>query len=135
MGIDGWACLAGALLLLTVPLQWLAAALTAAAVHELCHVLAIRLTGGKIHGFHIGLRGAVLDTSPMGDRQEFFCALAGPIGSFLLTFLFRRFPRLALCGFVQGFFNLLPLWPMDGGRILRALLRKKPCKRCQIRVQ
>ncbi len=122
MQLDPWAPLFAALLLLTVPLDWLAAALGAAAFHELCHILAIRALGGRVLGLRIGLTGAVIDAElPVGWREP-VCALSGPAGSFLLLMLCRVAPKLALCGLVQGAFNLLPIYPMDGGRALAFLL-------------
>ena len=44
--VDVSACLMGAFLLLTLPLNWLLSALAAAAFHELCHGAAILLLGG-----------------------------------------------------------------------------------------
>lgn len=116
--IDPWTYLFGAMLLLTVPLPWLAAAVTAAAFHEVCHLGAIALLGGTVTEIQIGPRGAQIGTRLPGKVQELLCALAGPAGSFLLGCLCRFFPRLAICGWIQGLFNLLPIYPLDGGRVL-----------------
>lgn len=117
--VDPWAYVLGALLVLLLPLSWLLAALAAAAFHELCHVLSIRLLGGKVLGLHIGPGGAVIETELPGKGKELLCALAGPAGSLLLLSLCRILPKLAICAGVQGLFNLLPVYPLDGGRALR----------------
>lgn len=118
----GASCLFWALLLLVLPLNWLVAAFLAAAWHELCHYSVLRLLGGRVEGFRLGVMGAVLDVSDLTPRGEFLTALAGPLGGFLLTFLWRQFPRLALCAAAQSVFNLLPIYPLDGGRALRSSL-------------
>ena len=115
-------CLFFALLLLTVPLNFLGAALTAAAFHELCHMAAILALGGRLRGLSVGAGGAKIRMDPMDPLKELLSAAAGPAGSFFLLTLSDRFPRLAVCGLLQGAFNLLPLYPMDGGRILRCFL-------------
>lgn len=115
------ACILAAFLLLTVPLRWLLAAWTAAFFHELCHIAAVRACGGSVLGIRVGAGGAVLDTSSMTAGREMFCALAGPFGSFLLLLLLWRIPKLAICGCIQGFYNLLPLYPLDGGRAFRCV--------------
>lgn len=117
------ACIAAAFLLLVIPLPWLAAAAAAAAFHELCHAVVILLMGGRILEMRIGLNGAAMETDTLSDRQELFAALAGPIGSFLLVFFVQWTPRIAFCGLIHGGFNLLPLFPLDGGRILHCLVR------------
>lgn len=111
-----------ALLLLTLPLNWLAAALCAAFFHEFCHVLVLLLQGNPPGAVRIGPGGAEIEAAFESRRQELLCALAGPMGSLLLILLHRQFPRLALCGAVQGLFNLLPIYPLDGGRILSCIL-------------
>lgn len=117
--VDYSAYLFGALLLLTLPMKWLLAAIGAAAFHELCHILVISLFGGKIWGIRIGVGGAVIETEPMTQGKELVCALAGPVGSLLLVLFCRVWPRLAICAGVQAIFNLLSVFPLDGGRVLR----------------
>ena len=106
--VDVSACLMGAFLLLTLPLNWLLSALAAAAFHELCHGAAILLLGGRIWGVRIGAGGAVMETEPLSSGKELVCALAGPAGSLLMVLMLRVFPRVAVCALVQAAFNLLP---------------------------
>lgn len=112
--------LAGMLLL--IPVQWVLAVVIAAIVHESCHAIAIELLGGNVKVIHIGCRGVVMETDPLTYPREGICAFAGPIGSFALLLLVHWFPRTAICGAIHGLFNLIPLLPLDGGRVLRALI-------------
>lgn len=124
MAIETPALLLLALLLLTVPLNWLLAALAAGAFHELCHFIALRLLGGRPEGFALGPAGAVLRVTGLTPGREVLCALAGPLGGLLLLPLYRVVPRLALCAAVQSCFNLLPIHPLDGGRALYGCLSR-----------
>lgn len=123
--------LAGLMLLLPVP--WVLSAILAAAFHELCHALAIKAMGERVIQLCVGIRGAVLRTTPLSDVQIALCALAGPAGSLLLVLLGRWVPMITLCAWVQGIYNLLPLRPLDGGRALRgalgAVLREQHAER------
>ncbi len=114
-----------ALALFLLPLKYLLSWLVAVAVHELCHYLALKLCGCHILQIKIGLAGAQIQTEPLSAGQELLCAAAGPLGSLLLMLLIRMFPLVALCGLVQGLYNLLPIYPMDGGRMLYGALRIK----------
>ena len=122
-----------------LPLRWVVAAILAAAVHEVSHLLALHLLGIPVFGITIGGRGAVLETDSLSEGEELLCALAGPLGSFLLLLFAVWIPRVAICGLCQGLYNLIPLGNLDGGRVLRALVnlvhRKKPCKQGKERVQ
>ena len=112
----------GALLVYLLPVKWLVAALTAALVHELSHIAALRLLGVGIRQIRITSMGAVIETGPVSNGKELICALAGPIGSFLLLLGYRFFPEVALCALIQGSFNLVPIYPLDGGRAVRSLI-------------
>ena len=121
MGRDGGAAvLIGlALFLLLLPLRWVAALVIAMTVHELSHYLAVRLCGGKIRRIHAGLNGMRMEVEALPPWQELLCALAGPAGGFLLLLFVRLLPRTAICAAFQSLFNLLPVYPLDGGRAMR----------------
>lgn len=114
--------LSAALLLLILPLDWLLAAGAAALVHELCHILVLYTLHGRIMKMDIQTGGCVIESCILGPWREALSILAGPAGSFLLLFLCRVAPKTAICGLVQGVYNLLPVLPLDGGRLLRILL-------------
>ena len=107
-----------ALMLLVLPLKWLFAAAIAALYHELCHVAAIRLCHGDIHRLSLSANGARLDITELSIFQELICALAGPIGGLCLLFFAKWIPRIAVCAAFQSLYNLLPIYPLDGGRAL-----------------
>lgn len=108
--------------LLIIPLPWLAAWVVAAAIHECCHYLALRLLKVEVISVVIGAGGATINTGPIPWKKEVFCALAGPVGGLLLCLGAVRFPRLAVCAMAQSAFNLLPVYPLDGGRVVRCIV-------------
>ena len=110
-----------ALMLLILPLQWVAAFIIAALWHEFCHLAAVYLCGSRVERVQISPTGTVMDTPPLSTVRELICTLAGPMGGFLLIFLARSFPRLALCGAIHSLYNLLPMFPLDGGRAFRTI--------------
>lgn len=117
-----YACFLGALLLLTMPLKWLGAAAAAALIHEFGHAAAVWCMGGKILRFRISPFGACMETTPISRGKELFALAAGPAAGLLFLFLGKWFPRTAICAAIQSIYNLLPIFPLDGGKILRCLI-------------
>lgn len=125
-------CLLSALGLLVLPLRWAFGSVLAALVHELAHCLAVWLCGGQILSVTLGGHGAVMEASPMTSGKEAVCALAGPVGSLSVLLIGKYFPEAAICALAQGIYNLLPFYPLDGGRVLRALFSRHVC--CAVEV-
>lgn len=118
LSIDPFAYILFALLLLSLPFKWVLAAITAATVHECFHISAVLVLGGCFQYMQVGAQSASIYSGPMAPVRSLICSAAGPVGSLILLIFLRPLPRLALCGLIQGLFNLLPLFPLDGGRIV-----------------
>ena len=109
------------ILLFTIPLTWISSWIIAILFHEFCHYIAVILCRGKIHSLKIGLLGAEMQCSNMSDACQVIVVLGGPIGGLFLACLGRYCPRIALCSFFLSIYNLIPLLPLDGGRVLYIL--------------
>ncbi|MCX7759721.1 MAG: site-2 protease family protein [Hydrogenothermaceae bacterium] len=110
-------------------------------LHELSHSLVAIREGIPVRDIHLFIFGgvAMIEQEPKSPFQEFKIAIAGPIMSFMLAALFFTFayfyPKddlfngfinyLFLVNFFLGVFNLIPAFPLDGGRILRSILWNK----------
>lgn len=109
--------------------------------HELCHSVVARHYGLPIKGITLFIFGGVaeLEDEPSGPQAEFLMALAGPASSAALSAFFwllrsvglRWGWPVAVLGVLRyltvingslAAFNLLPAFPLDGGRVLRAAL-------------
>lgn len=122
-------------MLILIPLPWMVAWLLAALVHEFFHCITTVLFGKHIYSLVIGMNGAQIQTEPLSESESLLCALAGPFGGLLLILSAPVFPRLAVCALFQTVFNLLPVYPLDGGRALFNLTKlfmreKTACKLC-----
>lgn len=110
-----------ALTLLILPMRWLWAMLIAAVVHEMGHIVAVKAFGGKIHGFTCRWEGALIHASMDSRWKEVVSILAGPCAGAVLALFCRWIPRVAILAAVQTLFNFLPVYPLDGGRLIRCL--------------
>jgi Zn-dependent protease/CBS domain-containing protein len=110
-------------------------------VHELAHALVAQASGLTVRNITLYVFGGVAHIEEDMKRPgvEFRVAIAGPIASFLLAvvaFLLVLPLRssgasaeavldyLAVANFLLGAFNLLPGFPLDGGRVLRSIIWK-----------
>jgi Zn-dependent protease/CBS domain-containing protein len=144
-------------LLATGALPWTLGAVAAVGLfagvvlHELGHSVVAMRFGYTIESITLWLFGGIanLEEMPEDWRQELYIAVAGPVVSVLLGVAFyvaflavppthslgldaARFilGYLALMNVALAAFNMLPGFPMDGGRVLRALLaRSRPYAR------
>lgn len=113
------ACILLALMLLLLPIKWVFAALLAGLIHEFAHAFTIVACGGRIESVNLGGAGAVISTGQLRWGRELICALAGPFAGLAMIFLAKWMPRVAVCAALQSLYNLLPVYPLDGGRALR----------------
>ena len=129
---------------LTLPDYWWMGILSALGlfasivVHEFSHSLVARRYGLRIKGITLFIFGGVAEMGeePRAPQTEFLMAVAGPITSILLGFVFYAAGQagasvwpvqavavlayLAWINWLLAAFNLVPAFPLDGGRMLRA---------------
>lgn len=109
-------------------------------IHELSHSVVARAHGMTINGITLFAFGgaAELEDEPPTARAEFLMAVAGPAMSLVLAAVFWLIagaiagavptPFVAVVRYLAGInvilalFNLVPAFPLDGGRMLRAVL-------------
>lgn len=110
-------------------------------IHELSHSLVARSYGLRIRGITLFAFGgaAEMTEEPPSPRAEFMISVVGPLTSLVLAAIFyvvgsaldaADVPRpfvgvvtyLAGINVILALFNLVPAFPLDGGRMLRAVL-------------
>lgn len=105
-------------------------------LHEISHSLVARALGMKVQGITLFVFGGIsrIWGEPGRPRDEFWMAIVGPLTSVLLGAIFllagRILPAesiaqvaagwLGVINFLLAGFNLLPGYPLDGGRVFRA---------------
>ena len=110
-----------AFLVVLIPIKWVLCWLFAQLIHEVSHIIALKCFKYNVTTVRFGCNGMEIN----GDFDEripmIFCALAGPCAGIILFFVLGNRSALGLCGFCQSVFNLLPVFPLDGGRALMIL--------------
>jgi Zn-dependent protease/CBS domain-containing protein len=110
-------------------------------LHELFHSLVARRFGLPMKGITLFLFGGVaeMDDEPPSAKSEFFMSVAGPITSIVVGLVFlgiyllghaAQWPKPAIgivfylgaINLILAAFNLVPAFPLDGGRVLRSAL-------------
>lgn len=104
------------------------------AIHECAHIFVTRRLGIKIKKIEVlpfGITARLWDEGIKKPVDEIKIALAGPLSNFIIAYLayglvggwWRDY--IVCTSLVIGIFNLLPAMPLDGGRVLKAILVKK----------
>lgn len=106
-----------------------------ALLHELAHILTILFFKNRMFSFKGKALGFSITTNALGYKQEAAVCLAGPLFSlfcfvlFAVLSYFNHMPRqlvfIAACNLSLFLINILPLYPLDGGRALFCLLSLK----------
>ena len=109
-------------------------------VHEFCHSLVARKNGMPMKGITLFIFGGVAEMSeePPNAKAEFLMAAVGPLSSIIIALVFYSLYKvtldtlstpvngviryLAIINGILAVFNLLPAFPLDGGRILRSII-------------
>ena len=113
-----------------------------ALIHEISHIIV---------GILYGLKAKTLKITPFGvsiyfekykknggrilEKQKIIIALAGPIMNLVIAFIIMFLPinlfvhvsqaNLVYSNLLLAVFNLLPIYPLDGGRIIKSVLTLK----------
>ena len=106
--------------------------------HELGHSVIAKKYKIKVKRITLFIFGGVAEIAnePPKSSAEFWIAIAGPIASFVLVAFFAlmaslfngneyfsaSFKYLAYINFILAVFNLVPGFPLDGGRVFRAIV-------------
>ena len=123
----GFLFLLGALFWLDEGVGLLPWGLLACAIHEVGHIVASAVWGGHVRGLSLTVVGAELRIdydAPLSYGQDSLVALAGPGANLMFGMLALSldWKLAAAVSLTIGAFNLLPIPPLDGGRVVYGLL-------------
>ena len=107
-------------------------------VHELAHSIVAGARGLRVNSITLFIFGGVssITREPASSKDEFLIAVVGPLTSFLLAVIFWLLGQaapsgsgvtaiagyLAFANLLLGVFNIVPGFPLDGGRVLRSII-------------
>lgn len=102
-------------------------------LHEISHLIAIRSEKTEVKFIRIepfGVTIRLAESIIKNPAKEITMAAAGPLCNFLMggfgyMFFKERLNYFILANLSMGIFNLIPAYPLDGGRILKAALSKQ----------
>ena len=115
-----------AVLLFLVDVRHLPALISAALIHELGHIAALKLCRSELLELRLEFFGLCLvTTAPTSRALEAFCALSGPAAGILWALAAHSIaPLSSAFSLLLSAYNMLPALPLDGGRALLALSGK-----------
>lgn len=106
-------------------------------IHEIAHIIVAKRRGGKFNNLQVHIYGALaeftnIDEMSEGDKVAIY--ISGPISNFVIICIFTIINTITKNSVFESIisiniglyiFNLLPAYPLDGARILEAVLSRK----------
>lgn len=114
-------------------IAWVIAALVSILIHELGHAFLQRRYGGRAQIMLVALGGLAIADRSFPRQQQIMISLAGPVVQIVVGLLAKQLLNISsgdsdiVVSFLHAFyvvsvfwgiFNLLPIYPMDGGKVL-----------------
>lgn len=109
----------------------------ALALHELAHIFVALKRGYKVKYVKLSMLGLSVELDNQIDSKDAFAInIAGPACNLILCVLclasysifpasFAMLNTFCVCNLVLAFFNLLPIYPLDGGKIFQSIFKTK----------
>lgn len=102
-------------------------------IHEMCHTVEAMRRGIKVHDIRLLPIGGIanIGKNPDTPKDELLIAAAGPLSNFAIGFSLLAinrhlewdfFTRVMTVNFGLAIFNLIPFFPLDGGRMFRTMM-------------
>lgn len=110
---------------ITTGLQWFISIFVAVLLHELAHTAVARKLDHNVEYVYLDIfnGAAAIDTTYSSYRDTILIVIAGPLTNLVLSFI-GFYLELNIFIYINIFmfaFNILPIYPMDGGRISKAI--------------
>jgi len=128
------------LIFLMAPMSWGIAIFFSVLIHEMAHAWVADRRGWRVYGIRVDLftGSAAVDTN-MPERDAIPVVAAGPLSNLLLSIIillftgslgvdsinptvFKFLNDLFVVNIILFIFNILPIYPMDGGRLVKDFL-------------
>ncbi len=122
------------ILILTNQIKIYTALMIFALIHELAHMftgIALKLKPKELKINPLGI-SIQFEAYEQSEKKNMLVAISGPLLNIIIAIIcaFLNIPQetkelIIYSNILLGIFNLLPIYPLDGGRLLKAVLRNK----------
>lgn len=121
-----------AILILTKQIEIYVWLMLFALIHELAHMftgIALKLKPKTLEIQPFGI-GIIFESFENTEKNKIIIALAGPVFNIIMAIIFSYInlsnqATIVNANILLAIFNLMPIYPLDGGRILKAIIKTK----------